>query len=185
MQLTPQTALLLIDVQVGLDDPALGQRNNPQAEPNIARLLAEWRAHQRPIYHVQHMSTSPQSPLRPEQAGNAIKDCATPLPHEPLVQKSVNSAFIGTDLEARLRADGIESLLIVGLTTNHCVSTTTRMASNLGFTSAIVADATACHAREGFDGVHYDADTVHRLALVSLQDEFAEIVHTDDLLKAR
>ena len=63
--LTDKTALIIIDVQEGLDDPVYGRRNNPDAESNMARLLAAWRRRGRPIYHVQHMSTNPDSPLRP------------------------------------------------------------------------------------------------------------------------
>jgi nicotinamidase-related amidase len=65
--------LLLIDVQAGLDNPDLGQRNNPEAEQNIARLLAKWREKDWPIVHVRHDSTEPKSELRPGSAGNAIK----------------------------------------------------------------------------------------------------------------
>lgn len=179
-----QPALLIIDVQQGLDDPKLGQRNNPDAERNMARLLAAWREAERPIYHVQHMSTNPESPLWPEKAGNAIKPEVAPQGDEPLYQKSVNSAFIGTELEQHLKDAGITDLLIVGLTTDHCVSTSVRMASNLGFRVQLVADATAAHERAGYDGAHYPAETIHQLALVNLQDEFAEIVTTDVALKA-
>lgn len=180
--LTDTTALLIIDVQEGLDDPALGQRNNPDAEANMARLLAAWRARGRPVYHVQHMSVNPHSPLRPELPGNAIKRIVAPQGNEPVIQKSVNSAFVGTDLEARLRAAGIKSVVVVGLTTPHCVSTTARTASDLGFRTIVVSDATASHDRTGYDGTYYPAETVHVLSLVSLQDEFATIVTTDQVL---
>ncbi len=180
--LADHTALLIIDVQVGLDDPHLGLRNNPQAEQNMARLLTEWRARGRPIFHVQHMSIHPHSPLRPDQPGNAIKPIVAPQGDEPLFRKSVNNAFIGTDLEQRLRQAGVQSIVVIGLTTGHCVSTTARMASDLGFKTIVVADATAAHALRGFDGVDYPAETIHTLSLVSLQDEFATIVTTDQLL---
>jgi nicotinamidase-related amidase len=109
LSITNNTALIIIDVQDGLDEPRLGKRNNPNAESNMARLLAEWRAKGRPIYHVQHMSTEPNSPLRPELPGNAIKRIVAPQGDEPVIQKTVNSAFIGTDLEDRLKKAGIES----------------------------------------------------------------------------
>ncbi len=182
IELTRQTALLIIDLQQGFDDPRWGARNNPQAEENIARLLSSWREAGRPVYHVQHMSREPNSPLRPGQPGNNLKALVQPRPGEPLIQKDVNSAFIGTDLEAHLRAAGIQALVIAGLTTNHCVSTTARMAGNLGFQTAVVADATAAFDREGHDGKHYPAETVHAVSLANLHEEFAAIVNTAELL---
>jgi nicotinamidase-related amidase len=180
--LSDSTALIIIDVQEGLDHPSHGRRCNPNAEQNMARLLGEWRAKGRPIYHVQHMSTQSNSLLRPELPGNKIKQIVAPQGDEPVIQKTVNNAFVGTDLQERLRQAGIESLVIVGLTTEHCVSATARMAGDLGFKTYVVADATACHEHTGYDGVHYPAEMVHAISLVSLQDEFATIVRTDDLL---
>ena len=179
-----QTALLIIDVQEGLDDPRLGRRNNPAAERNMARLLAYWRARSRPIFHVRHMSTEPDSPLRPELPGNAIKREVAPIGREPVIEKQVNSAFIGTDLRDRLEAAGIKSLVIIGLTTDHCVSSTARMAGDLGFRAIVVADATAAHERLSYDGARHPAETVHELALANLHWEFAEILTADQLLSA-
>lgn len=179
---TPTTALLLIDIQDGLDEPRLGKRNNPDAEANMARLLAAWRAAGRPIFHVKHNSTEPNSPLRPELPGNAIKHIVAPQGDEPIIEKRVSNGFVGTDLEARLRAAGIERVVVVGLTTEHCVSSTARMASDLGFTTLVVADATACHDRQGYDGAYYPAETIHTLALIAMQDEFATIVTTAQVL---
>lgn len=178
------TALILIDVQDGFHNLAHwgGRRNNPDAEHNMARLLAHWREQKRPIFHVQHMSTTPNSPLRPNQAGNAIQKIVAPIGDEPVIQKSVNSAFIGTDLEARLRENGIESVVIVGLITNHCVETTARMAGNLGFDTIVVEDATATFDRVGHDGTHYPAETIHAMSLSNLNGEFATIVKTGQLL---
>ncbi len=175
-------ALLLIDVQQGLDEPRWGARNNPHAERQIAELLASWRHAKWPVIHVQHMSEVPGSPLRPELPGNAFKPEAMPREGEPVFQKKVNSAFIGTTLEAHLRRAGIQQLVIVGLTTDHCVSTTTRMAGNLGFDVVVVEDATATFERTGPDGVKYSADQMHRLALASLHDEFAQVQSAADVL---
>jgi nicotinamidase-related amidase len=181
--ITAKTALLIIDVQDGfIQSDYWGRRNNPQAEENMALLLAEWRKHKRPIVHVQHMSTTPNSPLRPDSAGNAIQQIVAPIEGELIIQKTVNSAFIGTDLEARLRQDGVDSVVVVGLTTNHCVETTTRMAGNLGFVTFIVADATATFDRVGHDGVHYPAETIHAVSLASLHGEFATVIQTENLL---
>jgi len=179
-----RTALLVIDVQEGLDDPRLGSRNNPVAERNMARLLAYWRARNRAIFHVRHMSTEPDSPLRPELPGNAIKREVAPIGREPVIEKQVNSAFIGTELRERLEAAGVKSLVIIGLTTDHCVSSTARMAGDLGFRVIVVADATAAHERLSYDGARHSAETVHELALANLHQEFAKILTTDQLLSA-
>jgi len=182
MNPSSRAALLLVDVQQGLDDPQWGARNNPGAERQIATLLAAWRRAEWPVIHVQHMSQQPSSPLRPELPGNAFKPEAVPHDGEPIFQKTVNSAFIGTALDTHLRSEGIRSLVIVGLTTDHCVSTTVRMAGNLGFEVVVVEDATATFERTGPDGVRHTADEMHQVALASLHDEFAQVRSTRDVL---
>jgi nicotinamidase-related amidase len=183
-KLPKNAVLLLIDVQKGFDEPAWGQRNNPNAEENMARLLSAWRKGARPVFHVQHLSIMPNSPLRPENPGSAIKDAVKPLPGEPLFKKHVNSAFIGTDLEAQLRQNGYDTLVIVGLTTQHCVSTTARMAGNLGFKTYVVSDATAAFSVTGPDGIDYSAEQVHALSLATIHNEFAQVVDTETVLNA-
>ena len=183
-QLSPNTALIIVDVQKGLDEHDYygGHRNNPDAEANMARILQFWRETKRPIFHIKHNSTEPNSPLRPNQAGNEIKPEVAPQGDEPLIAKTVNSAFIGTNLEERLRKANIQQLVIVGLTTNHCVSTTVRMAGNLGFDTYLVADATAAFDRVGHDGTVFPAQVIHDTTLASIHDEFAQVLDTQDLL---
>jgi len=176
--------LLLIDVQIGIDDLFDSARNNPQAELNIARLVKAWRVQNRIVIHVKHNSTSAESPLRPGAPGNAFKPEGMPLDFEPVFPKTVNSAFIGTDLEQYLKTNGINDLVIVGLTTDHCVSTTTRMAGNLGFNVMLVADGTATFGRTGTDGKTYPAEQIHAVNLLSLDGEFCQVVTTDQVLDA-
>jgi len=176
------SALLVIDVQKGIDNPRLGKRNNPDAEQRMAELLAAWREAGRPVIHVQHMSTEPESLLRPGLPGNAIKDEALPIDGEPVFQKNVNSAFIGTQLESYLRLSGIDSLVMIGLTTEHCISSSARQAANLGFKVTVVADATATFARRGYDGKEYSADVIHGAELASLSGEFATVIVSRDIL---
>ena len=177
-------ALLVIDVQRGMDDPRWGERNNPQAEQRIADLLAAWRANGRPVIHVQHASLEPKSPLRADAPGYAFKGEALPRPGEPVFRKHVNSAFIGTELEAYLHDNGIDTLVMAGITTDHCVSTTARMAGNLGFAVTVVEDATATFERTGPDGTHYSAELMHQVSLASLHGEFATVRSTDDVLSS-
>ncbi|HEU0164581.1 MAG TPA: cysteine hydrolase family protein [Thermomicrobiales bacterium] len=184
LSLRDNTPLVVIDVQQGFADPGWGPRNNPGAESRIGQLVAAWREAGRPIFHIQHLSTEPNSPLRPGQPGVEFQDVARPLPDEPVLTKHVNSAFIGTDLEERLRWNGADAVVIVGLTTNHCVETTTRMAGNLGFNPVLVSDATATFDRVGPDGRLWPAEQVHAMTLANLHDEFARIATTGDVIAA-
>ncbi len=179
------TALLVVDMQAGFDDAAWGARNNPALEANIAALLAAWRESGAPVIHVHHDSPEPSGRLRSGTPGNVPKREAAPNAGEPIYRKRVNSAFVGTTLERDLRARGIASLVIVGLTTNHCISTTARFAGNLGFRTFVVSDGTATFDRAGLDGRLRLANDVHNAALSDLQDEFAQIVDTGTLLAAR
>lgn len=111
-------------------------------------------------------------------------DCAKLINKEKVFNKSVNSAFIGTGLEAYLKKEGLSSLLLAGFTSDHCVSTTARMAANLGFETAIVENATATFDRRGPDGVLYEADLVHKVSMASLHNEFAKIVTLDELKRS-
>jgi nicotinamidase-related amidase len=180
--LDARAALVVIDVQQAFDDPRWGRRNNPQAEANVARLLAAWRRTGRPVVHVKHDSREPASLLRPGEPGNAIKPEAAPLPGEPLLHKHVNSAFIGTDLEARLRAAGADTVVAVGLITNHCVSTTARMSGNLGFRTLVVSDACATFDMKAPGGRLIPAEEMHEVGLAELDGEFATVLDTDAVL---
>src|ERR1700761_5486066 len=126
---TSRPVLILIDIQKGFDDIAYwgGQRNNPDAESRASELLQLWRDNNLPVFHVQHCSTNPASPLHERNAGNAFCDLVVPVRDEPIIKKNVNSAFIGTDLQYRLDNAKLRTLVIAGLTTDHCISTTTRM----------------------------------------------------------
>jgi nicotinamidase-related amidase len=177
-------ALIVIDMQNGFDDATWGARNNPQAEACVALLMNTWRRAAIPVVHVHHCSVSSTGSFRPGSRGIEPKPEAIPRAGEVIYHKRVNSAFIGTTLEADLRKQGVNTLVIVGLTTNHCVSTSVRMAANLGFETYVVSDATATFARAGADGRLRSAQEVHNAALGDLQGEFAEVVDTQCVIES-
>ncbi len=178
------TSLVLIDIQLGLQEIAYygTERNNPEAEENCGRLLHFFRKKQLPIFHVKHNSTELSSPLHPNKMGNKFHPAVEPMINEPVFEKTVNSAFIGTNLESSLKAKGISDLVIAGLTIEHCISTSVRMASNLGFNVTLVSDATAAFDKKGYDGNKYPAEVIFHAELANLQDEFATIKNTETIL---
>jgi len=180
---TDRPALILIDIQKGFDNIEYwgGQRNNLNAEENASELLKLWRENNLPVFHIKHCSSNPASLLNETNAGNEFKDMVKPINDELVIKKNVNSAFIGTDLEEQLQSAKITKLVIVGLTTDHCISTTTRMAGNFGFETFVVSDATATFNKKGLDGQNYSAELIHETALASLNNEFAAVVTTNFL----
>jgi nicotinamidase-related amidase len=153
-------ALLVIDVPQGAPQAArAGGRNNPAMEQNIARLVHAWQTSGRPVLRVAHESRWPGAPIH-------------------------YSAFVGTSLEGDLVRRGVGTLVLTGLATDRCVSTTARLAANFGFATYVVADATATFERLGPDGRRYAAAQVHAIALAELNGEFATIVDTADVLAA-
>jgi nicotinamidase-related amidase len=184
MRLAPDAVLLLIDLQKAIDHPSWGERNNPRAESNVAALLSAWRANGRPVYHVRHDSVEPASHYRPGQTGHDFKPEALPAPGEPVIGKRTNSAFIGTDLEARLRAAGHTTLVVAGVITNNSVEATVRMAGNLGFRTLLVEDASFTFGRRDWAGVWRTADEVHAMSLANLHGEYCEVVRTLSVLES-
>lgn len=175
-------ALVVVDLQLGFEDPAFGTRNNPICEHNVARLIAAWRERHQPVVFVRHESRQADSPLAPGTPGNQFKP---QLQGEPdlLVTKHVHSAFYGQpDLDHWLQDHGVEAVAICGITTDHCCETTARMASDLGYSTAFVLDATHTFDRVTPAGEVVPADEVARVTAASLHREFATVLATDEIL---
>lgn len=179
-----KTALILVDIQKGFDNVDYwgGQRNNSDAEKNAGQLLSLWRSHKLPFFHIQHCSTNPASILAPGHPGNGFKEIVEPLSGETVIQKNVNSAFIGTNLKVILDSKEIDSVIVIGFTTDHCVSTTARMAANYGYKTFVVSDASVAFAKKGINDEQYDAETIHLTALAHIKDEFATIIETSQIV---
>ncbi|MEH7745982.1 cysteine hydrolase family protein [Neobacillus drentensis] len=176
-------AIMVLDVQEGFDDPYWGKRNNLNAEENILHLLTEWRRQKWPIIYSQHLSLLPQSPLYyKNKNGIKFKAMIRPKEDEKVFQKNVNSAFIGTELETYLRNLKIKSVIITGLSTQHCVSTTTRMSGNFGFDTYLIEDAIAAFEITDHKGIKRSAEDVQTFELATLHQEFATIMTTADLM---
>jgi nicotinamidase-related amidase len=181
---TQLPVLIIIDMQKCMASPAAGTRNNPSAEQNIASLLQAWRAAEATVVHVRHISRSSASLFAPGQAGVEFQPKLAPLPGEHVVEKNVPDAFINTGLERWLRVRGVEELVVVGVSTNNSVESTVRTPGNLGFKTAVVADATFAFEKTDYAGVPRSADEVHAMSLANLNREYATITDTGRLLNS-
>ena len=177
-------ALILVDIQKGFLDEDYwgGNRNNKNAEIICGIILRKWRELKLPIIHVRHSSTNPNSKLHKKNAGFDFHENVLPEKNEPIITKSVNSAFIRTDLKEQLDGLGITTIIIIGLTTNHCVSTTARMSGNYGYETYLISDATATFNRIGVNGEKYDSEIIHLTTLANLNKEFATIWDSKELM---
>ena len=175
--------LICVDLQMGFLDEEDGgrERNNPNAEKICSTIIEEWRKIGLGVIHVRHSSTDPNSKLHKDNDGFEFNPMAAPLADELVITKSVNSSFIGTNLREVIDGKGCNTLVIVGLTTDHCVSSTTRMAGNYGYNTYLISDATACFNRVGIDGEHFSSDVIHKTALASLNGEFATVIDSKKL----
>jgi len=175
--------LIPVDMQRGFDDPSWPPGWNTDVDANGLALLALWRAAGWPIVHVRHNSVEPGSTLAPGQPGNAFRPGFEPRGGEGLVSKSVNSAFIGTDLDLRLRRLGVDTVVVFGITTDMCVSTTIRVGANLGYRMVMAHEACDCFDVPDAKGVIISARESHRVHVATLGFEFATLASQDDLVR--
>ncbi|MDH0303657.1 MULTISPECIES: cysteine hydrolase family protein [unclassified Pseudomonas] len=180
--LADNAALLIIDMQNGINHPRLGRRNNPEAELRMGELLGAWRLGRRPVVHVRHISRDPGSVLRPGQSGCAFQPAFTPLASETVFEKHVPDAFCNSGLERWLHQRDINQLVIVGVITNNSVESTARSAGNLGFETVVVADACYTFDQHDLPGRLWSAEDVHALALSNLAMDYARILESAAVL---
>jgi nicotinamidase-related amidase len=181
-----QPALLVIDVQKAIDDPywaVLGSRNNPDAERSMALVISAWRRAQLPLFHIRHDSRNPKSTYLPGHPGHRFKEEVMPLENEAIVSKNTNSAFIGTDLEARLRANNVRKIYVMGVITNNSVEATVRMAGNLGFDTYLMEDCCFTFPKKDHRGTLRTADDVHAMSLANMDGEYCTVINSRDVLE--
>tara|TARA_B100001057_G_C22640679_1_gene868119 strand:+ start:412 stop:981 length:570 start_codon:yes stop_codon:yes gene_type:complete len=178
-------ALLLVDIQkafLNKDYPGK-KRNNNDAELICGKILQKWRELNLKIIHVRHSSTDTNSMLYESNPGFEFNDYVKPIRNELVLTKKVNSAFIGTGLNKILKKSKIKTLVVIGMTTNHCISTTVRMSGNLGYETYLISDSTACYNTIGLNGKEIDCEIIYEASIASLKDEFAKIINSNELFK--
>jgi nicotinamidase-related amidase len=175
-------ALLLIDIQrdyfPGGAYPLVG---SDRAADAAAGALCRFREGSEPVVHVQHVWDEPEATfMRPGTPGVEHDPRVAPSGGEAVIVKDHPNAFIGTDLEQRLRNDGIDQLVVAGMMTSMCVDATVRAAADLGFGVTVLGDA--CAAPElSHGGVTVAGEHVHAAFLAALADGYASVVETNEL----
>jgi nicotinamidase-related amidase len=179
------TALIPIDMQQGFDLPPIRPLSNTEINQNGLELLQYWRQQKWPILHVCHDSIHEDSTLHSTHPGNAMREGFEAQGAEPMIHKSVNCAFVGTDLELRLRRLKINKVVLFGLYADMCVSTSARIASNLGFDTYVVADACASIDQQDINGQTIPGDMILRANLATLNTEFAKVITLKYVLEVK
>ncbi len=168
-----ETALLIIDIQEFYFPGGSLQLEDPQAAcTNAGLLLDEFRNYGLKVYHVRHNV----------EEGGGFHPFVEPLDTERIISKDEVNPFLGSGLEEILRADSIKHLVICGMQTHMCVEASVRAAHDLGFKCTLVSDACATRSLQ-FEEHIIPARYVHFSTLRSLQDTYARITITPDLLK--
>lgn len=177
-----RAVLLPIDMQQAFDDPRWPRRWNDKVDEHGLALIRHWRAAGRPIIHVRHDSVVEGGTLHPDNPGNQFRPGFGPVGDEALVSKSVNSAFIGTDLDLRLRRLGAKHVIAFGISTDMCVSTTIRTGANMGWDMMLVDDASDCFDLPDANGGTIPAEAVQAAHVATLGFEFCRVMKTRELL---
>lgn len=189
------TVLMVIDMQNGFcsEDGSVNAIGLPAARlrtavPGCERLVAAARKAKLPVIYTRYM-------YRPDYADGGIManelipdlkktlkagtwdvevvDELAAKEHDFIVDKNRPSAFYATNLEPILKGLAVENIVVCGVTTNCCVETTVRDASQRDYRTFVVADAVA----------EYEDDR-HEVALKSMGMLFAHITSTDEVERA-
>ena len=176
-----EACLVLIDLQYEYLAGPIASPDARRAIANSARLLARARAAGTAIFHVAHKGRPGGLFDRAAERGAIVAELA-PLEGEPVIEKGLPNAFASTDLQGQLAATERKNVILAGLMTHMCISSTARAGLDLGY--RITVDANSCATRDLPDGRGggIAASTIHEVALAELSDRFAIIARGDDAL---
>jgi nicotinamidase-related amidase len=172
--------VLLIDWQEEYRSGDLVLHDVEAAIGRAAEVLARAREAGARIVHVAHAGAPGAMFDRAAPRGAFVADLA-PLPGEAVVEKTAPSAFTRTDLAEVLDAGGRRPLVVMGAMTHMCVSSTLRVAAELGHVSCVVADACATRDLPLPNGEVVPAGQVHAANMAALGDRFARVVTSSQL----
>jgi len=177
------TALLVIDFQNEYFSGKMPIPDGARALGNAQRLTTFADQAGIPVFHVQHV-TPAGTPIFAE-GGTTVQfhDGLQPAAHHTVLQKSSVSVFPTTDIDSRLKAAGIKTLIISGLMTHACVAGAARDAVPLGYQVLVAEDACATRDLDTADGAVLPHAALHRASLATIADTFGDIMTTTQILQ--
>ena len=179
------TALIIVDIQNDYFANGKMELVNPdKAAANAAKVLAWFRENNKDnIFHVQHIAASPELGFfLPDTEGAEIHETVLPLESENIILKNFPNSFLKTDLESKLRANGVTKVVVIGMMTHMCIDATTRAAVDLGFETLLIEDACATRDME-YQGNIVPAAQVHTAFVSALGSMYCAVTSTNDFLQ--
>ncbi len=179
-----KTALVVIDLQVGITGMATAPHDSASVIKNASRLVDAFRRNSMPVVLV-HVNASQAEMLRPEAdepmgfTGERPKNWADFVPEmapnedDIVITKKQWGAFYGTGLDLQLRRRGISTIVLCGIATNYGVESTARVAYEYGYRQVFAEDATAARSEEA-----------HRVTMDNVFKRIGMVRKTDDILAA-
>lgn len=177
-----ERALVIIDLQNDyFPDGKMELEGADAAADNAASALAHFRRSRLPIFHVRHLSVRPGATFFiPGTSGAEIHARVQPQEGERVFEKNFPNSFRGTELDAALKAAGVNELVVAGMMTHMCVDASVRQAADLGYRITLLGDACATRAQT-FGGETVPARQVHAAFLAALNGFYAKVICAREL----
>jgi len=179
------SGLLIVDIQNDyFSGGAMELVEMEAAAEHAVALLATMRDAGAPVIHVQHLAARPDATFfLPATPGAEIHPSVAPRAGEEVVRKHFPNAFRDTPLLDRVRAAGIDHLLICGAMSHMCIDATTRAAFDLGLRCTVASDA--CATRDlTFNDETVPASSVHAAFMAALAAPYARVIPTQQAVAA-
>jgi nicotinamidase-related amidase len=178
-----QAALLVVDAQDSFKaTPKWERRNNLAFEENVAALIDAFRAAERPVIYFLH--SDGDEGFAVDSPFYKLMDFISPLPNEPLIEKTTRNCFTSTNLQSLLLELGVRRLAVTGIQMEQCAETTARVAADLGYAVDFVIDATMTFPIPNWDapGEELGVAAIEERTTYALRRRFARIVKTSTLV---
>lgn len=155
-----------------------------QVVANAASTLADARFKHIPVFHIRHEFTQSDAPFfAPGSTGAQIISAVAPRPGESNILKHHPNAFLHTDLQTELEAQGITDITVIGAMSHMCIDATVRAAADLGYKVTVLHDACATRDLE-FKGQTTPASQVQTAMMAALAFAYATVMGTSEYLQA-